>query len=302
MKKILFILLASLFLLGACGSNSSTKSNSVDENKPQFTNDTLVLDQAVLKIKDTFLIKNNETGKKEIVFKYEVKNKTDDEAITPGNVWSAGVEVKQDENNTVTNLDTGMTIANGGKYKEWTDHNEDTIKKGKTVKGLSSYQLKNNNDVILNFTKGIGGKKLGSKKIDISQLKTVDYSTDEDVANQTSTSENNGFQDYVNKSNINNSNTKSSNDNKIENGNNNGIKNNDVVKSNQTQVNSNQQQYNQKDVAEQSDGMTQADIDEWNKTKPTTHDDSQMESVSQTHSGGHPSIFGTEKPLEENNK
>ena len=38
--------------------------------------------------------------------------------------------------------------------------------------------------------------------------------------------------------------------------------------------------------------MTQEQIDEWNRTKPTTHDESQMEQVPQTHSGGHPSAFG----------
>ncbi|MCJ1667813.1 DUF5067 domain-containing protein [Staphylococcus sp. NRL 16/872] len=281
MKKVLFILLASLFVLGACSNNSSTQSKSVDENKPQFTNDTLVLDQAVLKIKDTFIVNDKESGNKEIAFKYEVKNKTDDDAITPGNVWSAGVEVKQDDDNTVSTLDTGMTIVKGGKYKDWTDHNDDTIKKGKTVKGLSTYQLKNNNEVILTFTKGVGGEKLGTKKIDITKLKTVDYSATDDLNNQASNSDENT------NDNTNNDSAIKSDDavaNKTENSN--------SAMPKKTQVASNQKQSNQQNTTQQNTSMTQADIDEWNKTKPTTHDESQMEQVAQEHSGGHPSAFG----------
>ena len=62
MKKVLFILLSCFLVLAACSNNNndSKKSTSVDENKVQFTNDTLVLDQAVLKIKDTFLVNDKD--------------------------------------------------------------------------------------------------------------------------------------------------------------------------------------------------------------------------------------------------
>lgn len=186
MKKVLYLIFASLLVLGACGNNNSDKQNdketSINENKPQFKNDTLVLDQAVLKIKDVFIVKNAETNKKEIAIKYEVKNKTDEDEITPGNVWSAGVEVKQEESNTLSSLETGTTILNNGKYKEWLEHSEDTIKKGKTAKGLATYELKNNNKVTLKFNKGVGGKALGQKEYDLSKLKTVNYSSNSDVA------------------------------------------------------------------------------------------------------------------------
>ncbi|MDU7696237.1 MAG: DUF5067 domain-containing protein, partial [Staphylococcus sp.] len=76
MKKVLFILLSCFLVLAACSNNNndSKRSTSVDENKVQFTNDTLVLDQAVLKIKDTFLVndKDSDNGKKLLAFKYEV--------------------------------------------------------------------------------------------------------------------------------------------------------------------------------------------------------------------------------------
>ncbi|MDU6444773.1 MAG: DUF5067 domain-containing protein, partial [Streptococcus sp.] len=63
MKKVLFILLSCFLVLAACSNNNndSKKSTSVDENKVQFTNDTLVLDQAVLKIKDTFLVNDKDS-------------------------------------------------------------------------------------------------------------------------------------------------------------------------------------------------------------------------------------------------
>lgn len=81
MKKIMSLFLASTLILGACGnkenSNVETKTASVDENKAQFKDNTLVLDQAVLYLKDAFIVKNTETSKKEIAIKYEVKNKTD---------------------------------------------------------------------------------------------------------------------------------------------------------------------------------------------------------------------------------
>ena len=49
MKKVLFILLSCFLVLGACGNNDKN-TEKVSEDKPQFKNDTLVLDQAVLKL------------------------------------------------------------------------------------------------------------------------------------------------------------------------------------------------------------------------------------------------------------
>ena len=49
MKKVLFLIFASLLVLGACGNNDKN-TEKVSEDKPQFKNDTLVLDQAVLKL------------------------------------------------------------------------------------------------------------------------------------------------------------------------------------------------------------------------------------------------------------
>lgn len=256
MKKVLFLIFASLLVLGACSNGSSNKSKSVDESKPQFKDDTLVLDQAVLYIKDAFIVKNKDTGNKEIAFKYEVKNKTDKEEITPGNVWSAGVEVKQDEDSTDSNLGTGTTIVSGGKYKEWLEHNEDTIKKGKMAKGLATYELKNDNKVTLHFSQGAGGKDLGTKQYDLSKLQTVNYSTEEDVAS-TNTSEDNS-NNYAN-------NDKAETTSKNENG-------------TPKNTNPNHEQTQEQQVATQNAGNQEPQP---NNTEQT----------SQNHSGGHPSAF-----------
>lgn len=184
MKKALVFLLVSILVLAACSNgNSKDDSNKVNENKVQYKNDTVVLDQAVLYIKDAFIINNTDNNTREIAFQYEVKNKTDKEEITPGNVFMVAVNVKQDNGNTVDQLNTGATILPNGKYKEWAEHEHDTIKKGKVAKGMSGYVLKNDEKVILEFTKGMGGKKLGTKEYDLSKLKTVDYSTEEDSNN-----------------------------------------------------------------------------------------------------------------------
>ncbi|MBM6506777.1 DUF5067 domain-containing protein [Staphylococcus pasteuri] len=277
MKKVLFLIFASLLVLGACSNGGSNKSKSIDESKPQFKNDTLVLDQAVLYIKDAFIVKNKDTDKKEIAFKYEVKNKTNKEEITPGNVWSAGVEVKQEKDNTDSSLDIGTTIASGGKYKEWLEHNEDTIKKDKTAKGLATYELKNDNKVTLHFSQGAGGKDLGTKQYDLSKLKTVNYSTEEDVA---SASISNSTTDSESESTSKNDNGQTQSDNG----------NNKRPQGKQAQA---IQQNNKSQQQNNNNGyMTQDEINEWNRTKPTTHNESQMEKVPQESSGGHPSAFG----------
>lgn len=201
MKKVLFILLSCFLVLAACSNNNndSKKSTSVDENKVQFTNDTLVLDQAVLKIKDTFLVndKDSDNGKKLLAFKYEVKSKDGDEQITPMNVWISSMETTQDSENTESKLEVGPT-PNTGKFEEWDKHNNDVIKKGKTAKGIITYELENDKQVTLKATKGTEGKKLGTKKINISKLKTVDYSAADDITNDSASSSKEGNKDVAN--------------------------------------------------------------------------------------------------------
>ncbi|EYM38273.1 hypothetical protein V722_02672, partial [Staphylococcus aureus W45421] len=237
MKRLLGLLLASTLVLGACGSDGNKKESndsktSVDENKAQFKNDTLVLDQAVLKIKDVFLIndKDNKKSKKKLIaFKYEVKSKVDDDKITSTNVWIASMSATQDSKDTVNKLEMDIT-PNTGKLGEWNKHSFDKIKKGGIAKGLVTYQLQNDNEVTLHATKGSEDKKLGTKKIDISKLKTVDYSVMEDFDNPTTKEESQDDSDKVssaeeqsdeNKQSVSNSNKNQTQNNPTSNKNNN---------------------------------------------------------------------------------
>lgn len=189
MKKFLALIFSSALILGACGNdntsndkqqNNDTETKSVNENKPQFANDTLVIDQAVLKIDDTFILNDKDSGDKLLAFKYHVKNKSDSEDITSMNVWIACFEATQDSDNTVNKLDVGITPTTG-KLGEWNEHSNDTIKKGKTAKGIMTYKLQNDEDVVLKATKGADGKKLGTKTIKLDDLKSEDYSVTEDL-------------------------------------------------------------------------------------------------------------------------
>lgn len=290
MKKVLFLIFACLLVLGACGNNDKN-TEKVSEDKPQFKNDTLVLDQAVLKIDDIFILNDKDSGDKLLAFKYHVKNKSDSEDITSMNVWIACFEATQDSDNTVNKLDVGITPTTG-KLGEWNEHSNDTIKKGKTAKGIMTYKLQNDEDVVLKATKGADGKKLGTKKIKLDDLKSEDYSVTEDLTDNSkkdNKSEDNDSKNVTSaKSDDNNSKeSKTEDDKTISDSNNNSLS----TSNNQNNVTS-ASRNSQIDQSTQTNDQTS----NTQETPPTTHDESQMEQVPQDHSGGHPSIFGTDTP------
>ena len=294
MKKVLFLIFACLLVLGACGNNDKN-TEKVSEDKPQFKNDTLVLDQAVLKIDDTFILNDKDSGDKLLAFKYHVKNKSDSEDITSMNVWIACFEATQDSDNTVNKLDVGI-IPTTGKLGEWNEHSNDTIKKGKTAKGIMTYKLQNDEDVVLKATKGADGKKLGTKKIKLDDLKSEDYSVTEDLTDNSkkdNKSEDNDSKNVASaKSDDNNSKeSKTEDDKTISDSNNNSLS----TSNNQNNVTS-ASRNSQTDQSTQTNDQTS----NTQETPPTTHDESQMEQVPQDHSGGHPSIFGTDTPPKNN--
>ncbi|WP_019165415.1 DUF5067 domain-containing protein [Staphylococcus delphini] len=199
MKKVLFLLLSSMLVLAACGNGDKKEDDSkqetkksepkkeekINENTPTFKNDTLVIDDAVLKIKETSIVHDKDINKKMIVFKYEVKSKSGKESITPNNVFIATIDVFQDTDNAIAKLEVGLTPSTG-EYEEWSKHANDTVKKGKISKGILSFDLENNSNVTLKATKGIGGKELGKKEIDLSKLKTAEYSLTENIKDKSS--------------------------------------------------------------------------------------------------------------------
>lgn len=268
MKKVFALLLTSALILGACSNGGAEqKSDKVNESKVQYKNNTVVLDQAVLYIKDVFILKNQDNGKKEIVFKYEVKNKTDKEEITPSTVFIASTQVKQDNGSTVDNLNPGTSLIPNGKYKEWLEHSNDTIKKGKTVKDMIGYQLKNDNKVTVKFTQGVGGKDLGEKVYDLSKLKTVDYSTSDDANNAANSDDENNQNETADSENteVANADTSTQSKEKV------------IQVDNNHNDNTAATKPEDKASSNQSSEMTPEQINEWNQNKPTTHDESQME-------------------------
>ncbi|RIN36997.1 DUF5067 domain-containing protein [Staphylococcus succinus] len=320
MKKLLGLLLASTLVLGACGnkeeSKAENKTKSVNENKTQFKNDTLVIDDAVLKIKDTFLVNDANSDDKLLAFKYEVKNKTDKDEINPRNVWLATMNAEQDGDNTVNTLEQGATPLTG-KFEEWGKHLDDKIKKNKSAKGIVTYSLENDKDVTLKATQGVDGKELGTKKIKINDLKTVNYDAAEDINN--TSSNNNETSDASSSNKEANSNNEDENTNvnlMASNGastqsNETTVDNNVQQESNQNQQvssepnNENAQSVSNKqsqpsEVAETKQNQTNNESNRipYDKDHPTLHDESQMEQVPQQHSGGHPSAFDSTIPKE----
>lgn len=299
MKKVLFLIFASLLVLGACGNNNKN-TEKVSEDKPQFKNDTLVLDQAVLKIDDTFILNDKDSGDKLLAFKYHVKNKSDSEDITSMNVWIACFEATQDSDNTVNKLDVGITPTTG-KLGEWNEHSNDTIKKGKTTKGIMTYKLQNDEDVVLKATKGADGKKLGTKKIKLDDLKSEDYSVTEDLTDNSkkdNKSEDNDSKNVASaKTDDNNSKESKTEDDKTTSDSNNNSQSTNNNQNNVASASSNSQTDQSNQTNDQQANNQPSNTQE---TPPTTHDESQMEQVPQDHSGGHPSIFGTDTPPKNN--
>ncbi|MCE5090164.1 DUF5067 domain-containing protein [Staphylococcus devriesei] len=304
MKKLCGILLASTLVLGACGNDdnnsedkksNNTETKSVNENKPQFANDTLVIDQAVLKIDDTFILNDKDSGDKLLAFKYHVKNKSDSEDITSMNVWIACFEATQDSDNTVNKLDVGITPTTG-KLGEWNEHSNDTIKKGKTAKGIMTYKLQNDEDVVLKATKGADGKKIGTKTIKLDDLKSEDYSVTEDLTDNSkkddSSEDNNSKNVASAKSDDNNSKESKTEDDKTTSDSNEqsseSATSNDSSSTSNSNNNSQSTNSNQNNVASassnsQTDQSTQNNNQQVNnqpsntqEIPPTTHDESQM--------------------------
>ena len=300
MKKVFGVLLASTLVLGACGNNdnnsdgkksNNTETKSVNENKPQFANDTLVIDQAVLKIDDTFILNDKDSGDKLLAFKYHVKNKSDSEDITSMNVWIACFEATQDSDNTVNKLDVGITPTTG-KLGEWNEHSNDTIKKGKTAKGIMTYKLQNDEDVVLKATKGADGKKLGTKTIKLDDLKSEDYSVTEDLTDSSKkddASEDNDSKNVANaKSDDNNSKENKTEDDKTTSDSNDSNEHSSESSTSNDSSSTSNSNNNQNNIASASSNSQTGQSTQTNNQQvnnqpsntqeipPTTHDESQM--------------------------
>ncbi|HCZ1654270.1 TPA: DUF5067 domain-containing protein [Staphylococcus aureus] len=213
MKKVMGILLASTLILGACGHHQdSAKKESTSHKKKENDNeelneelkefkskknmdikikgDTIVSDKFEAKIKEPFIINEKDEKKKYIAFKMEITAKKDDKDLNPSSISHDYINITQDDKNTVNKLRDGYLLSDKNtvnklrdgyllsdkKYKDWTEHNQDQIKKGKTAQAMFIYELRGDGNINLNVHKYSEDKTVDSKSFKFSKLKTEDFS------------------------------------------------------------------------------------------------------------------------------
>ncbi|WP_436877209.1 DUF5067 domain-containing protein [Mammaliicoccus sciuri] len=259
MKRVIFILFAAILLLSACGEkdkketikDSENKTES-KENKVGFKNDLVTLNKGSIKILDVKLRNaSDETDGKETIVFTYEATNKTDEDFSAQAFWIAAMKVYQENKNTENKLEVGSTPT-AGKYKEYFENMTDTIKKNGKAKGVVAYNLEDDNDVTLKAIQGNTDKELGKKTYKLSDLDRFDHTTTIDAQNQT--------------------------------------QNNETTEQPTTQQENTtiQTQQEPKLVEDKQEGITE---EEYNRTKTTTHDESQMEEQPQGGQGGHPSAF-----------
>lgn len=201
MKKIITIgatILAGLSL-AACGNNSTSSSNKATTSSQQlhgkyyFDGTTANLQDVKIKIIDVKFYQGNDStdGKNLIAFEYEITNKTDKD-IDAINGWQTVFNAYQDNKNTEGKLEVGPLPANTS--DEILHDQDQTIKKGGTVKCIAAYELDSNSKpVVLKATKGYDGTVLGKKTFKIGKFLNQD---------ETNSSENDTQQSSTQKSTV----------------------------------------------------------------------------------------------------
>lgn len=157
-----------------------TETVERDENSSEakeMENGEFEIQMAKVKITDTEILPPGEisdTGKDRLVVHYDITSKvTPEEAgettVSPVMVWTATAEATQETPDTIKSLDVGI-VPMDDKYNKYLDTQSSAIKKGKTVSGITVYELENrDNPVILKATQGLGGKDLGEYEIDVTE-------------------------------------------------------------------------------------------------------------------------------------
>lgn len=218
MKKISLLCAVALagLSLTACG-NSSQKKNTTSKQtsskvvkKYYFDGKTANLKDEKITINKVSFYKGDETSdnKNLIVFDYTITNKSDKD-INAINGWQAVFNAYQDNKNTEGKLEVG-SLPNDTSSEIL--HNQDqTIKKGGSVKCRAAYQLDSNSKpVVLKAVKGSDGDFLGKKTFKIGKFKTAELSLSQ--ASQTKASSTNSSSQVKQSANTNNNRTQPSQD------------------------------------------------------------------------------------------
>lgn len=259
MKRVIVILFAAILLLSACGEkdkketikDSENKTES-KENKVGFKNDLVTLNKGSIKILDVKLRNaSDETDGKETIVFTYEATNKTDEDFSAQAFWIAAMKVYQENKNTENKLEVGSTPTTG-KYKEYFENMTDTIKKNGKAKGVVAYNLEDDNDVTLKVIQGNTDKELGKKTYKLSDLERFDHKTTIDTQNQTQSNETT------------------------------------EQPAPQQKNTTTQTQQEPKSLEDKQEGISK---EEYDRTKTTTHDESQMEEQPQGGQGGHPSAF-----------
>lgn len=196
MKRVFVILFAAIVLLSACGEkdkketikDSGNKTES-KENKVGFKNDLVTLNKGSIKILDVKLRNaSDETDGKETIVFTYEATNKTDEDFSAQAFWIAAMKVYQENKNTENKLEVGSTPTTGN-YKEYFENMTDTIKKNGKAKGVVAYNLEDDNDVTLKAIQGNTDKELGKKTYKLSDLERFDHTTTIDTQNQTQNNE-----------------------------------------------------------------------------------------------------------------
>lgn len=196
MKRVIVILFTAILLLSACGEkdkkekikDSENKTES-KENKVGFKNDLVTLNKGSIKILDVKLRNaSDETDGKETIVFTYEATNKTDEDFSAQAFWVAAMKVYQENKNTENKLEVGSTPTTG-KYKEYFENMTDTIKKNGKAKGVVAYNLEDDNDVTLKVIQGNTDKELGKKTYKLSDLERFDHTTTIDTQNQTQSNE-----------------------------------------------------------------------------------------------------------------
>lgn len=259
MKRVIVILFAAMLLLSACGEKDNKETikdpeekSETKENNVGFKNGVVALNKGSIKIIDVKLRNaSDETQGKETIVFTYEATNKTNENFSAQDFWVAAIKVYQENENTENKLEVGSTPTTGV-YEKYFENMTDTIKKNGKAKGVVAYNLEDDNDVTLKAIQGNTDKELGKKTYKLSDLERIDHTTTMNTQNQT--------------------------------------QNNETTEQPTTQQENTttETQQEPKSVEEKQEGISK---EEYDRTKTTTHDESQMEEQPQGGQGGHPSAF-----------
>lgn len=156
------LLFGSAVPTGTFLDNLTQSEAHAAKKKYYFKNNVAKITDVKIKITKVKVLKpgqgKNYSDNKVMAFYYTTTNLTGKTNITPAAAWTAIFDAYQSTSSYTANLDMFGTIDS-----KYTNSQYYSIKKGKSLKGVVSYELINNKSVTLKAHKGYDGNYLGKK-------------------------------------------------------------------------------------------------------------------------------------------